>query len=180
MPKVTCEPDEFVLADFSPKRSSLFFPVIELLLISGVIFLGIGAIDAYFDSVARSTFGTTYASALQITAMLPEDQTVLALLWARRALVVLWLWLAWRRCIRHVVYRSRSRMMLTSQRLITATGHVVRSEISEIPLRHIVDARHRGSEVAVYTMGARVPILLHNVPQAKRFVRVLREQIQRV
>lgn len=177
MPKVSFEPDEALLADLSPKRRSVLFPVLELIVITGLVWLGIGAIDAHFDSVARATFGTVYSPSSYVSTMLPQDQTLVALLWARRLLLVAWVWMAWRRCIRHLVFRARSRMMLTNQRLITATGHL-RSDIAQIPLGHVVDARHRGSDVAVYTMGARLPIVLHNVPKAKKFVRLLRQQIR--
>lgn len=177
MAKVSFAPDESLLADLSPNRNSVLFPVLELIIITGLVWLGIGLIDAHFDRVARATFGVVYAPPSLVATMLPQDQTLLVLVWLRRLVLVAWAWLAWSRCIRHLVFRARARMMLTDQRLITATGHL-RSEISEVPLAHVVDARHRGSDVAVYTMGARLPIVLHNVPQAKKFTRLLREQIR--
>lgn len=177
MAKVTFAPDEALLADLSPNRSSVLFPVLELVVITGLVWLGVGLIDAHFDSVARNTFGAVYAPPSAIVAMLPQDQTLTALLWLRRLLLVAWVWMAWSRCIKHLLFRARARMMLTNQRLITMTGHL-RSEVGEVPLRHIVDARHRGSDVAVYTMGARLPMVMHNVPQAKKFVRLLRENMR--
>ena len=177
MAKLTIDPQEHLLADLSPQRRSVIFPVLELIIITGLAWLLVGLIDAHFDSVARSTFGTIYSPQTQIVAMLPEDQTLMVLLWLRRAVVVAWVVLSWTRCIRHLVFRSRSRMMLTDERLITATGHW-RSEIAQIPLAHIVDARHRGSDVALYTMGARMPVVLHNVPKAKKFVRLLKSEIR--
>ncbi|MGV0397235.1 hypothetical protein ACUY3M_02725 [Corynebacterium suicordis] len=175
MAKVTIDPHEVLLADLSPQRRSVIFPVLELIVITGLIWLGVGLIDAHFDAVAQATFGVHYSPSSVVVAQLPQDQTLMVLLWLRRGLLILWAVLAWRRCIRHLVFRARSRMMLTNERLITASGHW-RSQISEIPMAHIVDARHRGSDVALYTMGARTPVMLHNVPKAKRFVRLLRNE----
>lgn len=177
MAKVSIDPHEELLADLSPQRRSVVFPVLELIVITGVTWLLVGLIDAHFDNVARATFGAVYAPPSQIVALLPQDQTLMVLLWLRRIVLVAWVFLSWRRCIRHVVFRNRSRMMLTNERLITATGHW-RSEISEIPLAHIVDARRRGSDVALYTMGARMPLVMHNVPKAKKFVRILKGEIR--
>src|SRR5699024_12369803 len=81
--------------------------------------------------------------------------------------------LAWRRCGRQMIFRARSRMMLTNERLITATGHW-RSQTAQVPLEYIVDARAKGSTVSVFVMGTRNPIVLRDVPYAKRFVRLIR------
>lgn len=67
-------------------------------------------------------------------------------------------------------------MVLTDQRLITATGHW-RSDIAQVPLAHIVDARQRGQEVSVYVVGARMPVVLRQVPHARKFTKLLRGQI---
>lgn len=154
MAKVTFDPHEVLLAELSPSRRSVFFPVLELLLVTGIIWMGIGFLDSGDFSLPQ-----------------PQD------MWVRRILLLLWVWLAWRRCIKHLIFRSRSRMVLTDQRLITATGHL-RSQIAQIPLANIVDARAQGGDVAVYVAGARVPIILHSVPQAKKFVRILQGQIR--
>lgn len=157
MAKLSFAPEETLLADLSPQRSTMAYPVLELILITGVIWLGIGALDAYISTAAGNE--------------LP------VLRWLRISLLVAWIVFAWRRCIRHLLFRHRSRMMLTNQRLITASGHL-RSQIAEVPLAHIVDARNRGSQVWIYTMGARVPLVMHNVPKAKKFVRLLRQYLR--
>ncbi|MBC2682129.1 hypothetical protein [Corynebacterium anserum] len=177
MAKVSFAPHESLLADVSPHRRSVLFPVLEFIVITGLVWLGIGLIDAYFDKVAVAHFGVAYTPPSLVAKLLPHDQTLMVLTWLRRLLLIAWAWLAWTRCIRHLIFRSRTRMVLTDRRLITASGHV-RSEICEVPLEHIVDARHRGSDVAVYTIGARLPLVLHNVPQAKKFARLLRKQIR--
>lgn len=172
MSKVVFDPDEPVLAELSPTRRSVIFPVLELLLITGLIWLGIGGIDRYFASVAMTNVGYEFTP-LSDVRFYVNDPLLTPMLWLRRGLVVLWLWLAWRRCIRHLIYRARSRMVLTDRRLITASGHV-RSRIAEIPMYAIMDARSTGSTVSIFVVGQRMPVVLQSVPQAKKFARLVR------
>lgn len=174
MAQIDFDPDEVILAELSPSRRSVLFPVLELLLISGLIWLGIGLIDAHFISVATANFGYHFAPPSAVTQQLPNTELE-ALLWLRRGLLVLWVVLAWRRCIRHIVYRHRSRMILTDRRLITASGHM-RSQITSIPLHQIVDARQRGGRVNVYIVGARMPYQLDYVPQAKKLAKMIQQR----
>lgn len=172
MSKVIFDPDEPTLAELSPTRRSVIFPVLELLLITGVIWLGIGAIDRYFASVAMSNLGYEL-SPLSDVRLYVSNPLLTPMLWLRRGLLLLWLWLAWRRCIRHLIYRARSRMVLTDRRLITASGHM-RSRIAEIPMYAIMDARSSGSTVSIFVVGQRMPVVLQSVPQAKKFARLVR------
>ncbi|MCX2162225.1 MULTISPECIES: hypothetical protein [Corynebacterium] len=175
MAKVRFEPDEVILAELSPSRRSAFFPIVELILITGLIWMAIGLIDGHLASQSVQILGFE-PNPLTRAGDLTQNDTLISLVWGRRALLVLWVILAWRRCIRHLVFRQRSRMVLTDQRLITATGHL-RSEIAQVPLGHIVDARHRGQEVSVYVAGTRMPVVLRQVPYAKKFTKLLRNQI---
>ncbi len=174
--KIEFAPDEVILAELIPTRRSVFFPLLELLLITGVIWFGIGALDHYLDQVAVQQLGRTLPHPTDVMEQV-SDQVGEMAVWARRGLLLLWVWLAWRRCIRHLVFRARSRVVLTDHRLITATGHI-RSYISQVPLQHIVDARSRGSDVAVYVIGTRHPMMLRDVPYAKRFTRLIRSQVE--
>ena len=81
--------------------------------------------------------------------------------------------------MRHLIFRARSRMLLTDRRLITATGHL-RSRIGQIPLANVVDCRSHRGDVAVYVAGARVPLVLHSVPYTRKFERLLKSQLRRV
>ncbi|WP_311488674.1 hypothetical protein [uncultured Corynebacterium sp.] len=170
--KITFEPGEQILAELCPNRRSLLFPVLELLLITGVTWALIGLIDHYLDAEALRLLGYSLPVPSQL-AMHVGEPLYVAAQWGRRALVVLWLFLAWRRCGRQMIFRARSRMMLTNERLITATGHW-RSQTAQVPLEYIVDARAKGSTVSVFVMGTRNPIVLRDVPYAKRFVRLIR------
>lgn len=175
MSKVRFEPGEVVLAELSPSRRSAFFPILRLVLITGLIWMAIGLIDGHLASEATRLLGYE-PNPLTMVGELTRNDALISLVWGRRALLVLWVILAWRQCIRHLIYRQRSRMVLTDQRLITATGHW-RSDIAQVPLAHIVDARQRGQEVSVYVVGARMPVVLRQVPHARKFTKLLRGQI---
>mgnify|MGYP000049970448 FL=1 len=161
MSKITFDPDEQILAELSPARRSMFFPVLRLLVWTGLFWMGIGALDQYMATHAL------------------DAPTVDSFTWLRRGLLLLWLIVCWRRCVRHLVFRARSRMLLTDRRLITASGHV-RSRIGQIPLANIVDCRAYRGDVAVYVAGARVPLVLHSVPYTRKFERLLKSQIKSV
>ena len=161
MSKITFDPGEQVLAELSPARRSMFFPVLRLLLWTGLFWMGIGALDQYVATNAL------------------DAPSVEAFLGLRRGLLLLWLIVCWRRCVRHLIFRARSRMLLTDRRLITATGHV-RSRIGQIPLANVVDCRSHRGDVAVYVAGARVPLVLHSVPYTRKFERLLKSQLRRV
>lgn len=181
MPKIRFDPDEEVLAELSPTRRSTLFPVLELAVITAVVWLGVGAIDAYLGSLAVTWTGGIPGNIADVPHLVEQAGgtdagTATAALWGRRLLLVLWVWLAWRRCLRHLLFRSRSRMILTDRRLITATGHM-RSHIGEVPLGQIVDAGHHGSDVRVFLRGGGRPLVLHDVPYARRFTRMLRSRM---
>lgn len=177
MAQIDFDRDEVILAELSPSRRSLLFPVLELLLITGLIWLAVGLIDAHFIAVATNAFGYHFAPPSAVTQQL-DNAELIPLLWLRRGLLVLWVILAWRRCIRHMVYRHRSRMILTDRRLITASGHL-RSQVTSIPMHHIVDAWHKGGKVNVYVAGARLPYQLDYVPQAKRLTKMIHQETRR-
>lgn len=178
MPKIRFDPDEEVLAELSPSRKSTVFPVLEFVVITGVVWLGVGLVDSYLADLARQWLGYVPESIASVPDLVGEQDAgaATAALWGRRALLVAWVWLSWRRCLRHLLFRSRSRMILTDRRLVTATGHM-RSQLGEVPLSHIVDVRHQGSDVEVYLRGGGRPLVLRDVPSTRKFVKLLRSRI---
>src|SRR5699024_2179860 len=119
--KITFEPGERILAELCPNRRSLLFPVLELLLITGVTWALIGLIDHFLDAEALRLLGYSLPVPSQL-ALHVNDPLYLTAQWGRRALVVLWLFLAWRRCGRQMIFRARSRMMLTNERRCRPPG----------------------------------------------------------
>ncbi|MDN5581768.1 MAG: PH domain-containing protein [Corynebacterium sp.] len=178
MPKIQFAPDEQVFAELSPSRRSTLFPVLELIVITGLVWMVVGLLDSYLGGLATTWVGYVPDNIGDVPLLVGESDasTATAALWARRALLVLWVWLAWRRCLRHLLFRHRSRMMLTDRRLITATGHL-RSQVGEVPLGQIVDVSAHKSEVRVFLRGGGRPLVLRDVPYARRFARMVRSRI---
>ncbi|MGO1948733.1 MAG: hypothetical protein ACTH1D_03815 [Mycobacteriaceae bacterium] len=178
MPKIRFARDEEVLAELSPSRRSTLYPVLEFVVITGIVWLGIGLVDAYLADLATRWQGFVPPNIAEVPDLVGSEDsgTATAAVWGRRLLLVVWVWLSWRRCVRHLLFRSRSRMILTDRRLVTATGHM-RSQVGEVPMAQVVDVRHKGSDVAVYLRGGGRPLVLRDVPYAKRFTRLVRSRI---
>ena len=167
---------ERLLADVSPSRSTVVFPVLEMLLITGLAWLAVGWIDSQAAARAVDLLGYELYPPSALVAAFPNDRWAQIYLWGHRLVLVLWAIGLWRRGIRHMIFRQRSRMVLTTQRLVTASGGW-RSRTGEVPLAHVVDARRKGSSVAVYLRTSSVPVVLRNVPASKQFTHLLREQL---
>ncbi|WP_291479998.1 PH domain-containing protein [Corynebacterium sp.] len=178
VPKITFAPDEEVLAELSPSRRSTLFPVLELVVITGLVWLAVGMLDSYLAELATTWVGYVPGNIGDVPALVGDSDSTAATaaLWARRAVLLAWAWLSWRRCLRHLLFRTRSRMILTDSRLITATGHM-RSRIGEVPLSQIVDVGVHKSEVRVFLRGGGRPLVLRDVPYARRFARLLHSRI---
>jgi hypothetical protein len=178
MPRIRFAPDEEVLAELSPSRKSTLFPVLEFAVITGIVWLGIGLIDSYLADLSQQWQGYVPSNIADVPDLVGESDTTMATaaVWGRRALLVAWVWLSWRRCLRHLLFRTRSRMILTDRRLLTATGHL-RSHIGEVPLAQVADVRHQGSDVTVYLRGGGRPLVLRDVPYTRKFARLMRSRI---
>lgn len=178
MPKIRFSPDEEVLAELSPSRRSTVFPVLELMVITAVVWLAVGLIDSYLGGLAVNWVGYVPGNIGAVPQFLDGSDATMATaaLWGRRLLLVAWVWLSWRRCLRHLLFRARSRMILTDRRLITATGHL-RSHIGEVPLAQVADVSVRGTDVRVFLRGGGQPVLLRDVPHARRFGRMVSYRI---
>ena len=174
--KIRFEPGEQLLAELNPSRRSVVFPVLELVVLTGVLWLAIGTVDGWLDSLLRTAQGWTAHPPLDNADALPGNPQVTVAVWLRRALVVVWVVAAWRRCLRHLLFRRRSRMLLTDRRLITATGHV-RSEIGQLPLSEVIDVSSRGRTVTLHIRGSMYPVVLHDVPSPRKFIRLLRSAL---
>ncbi|MEJ6549416.1 hypothetical protein PQI66_07660 [Corynebacterium sp. USCH3] len=178
MPKINFAPDEEVLAELSPSRRSTLFPVLEMVVLTGIVWLVVGLLDSYLGGLATTWAGYVPDNVAEVPQLVGDADagTATAALWARRLVLVLWVWLSWRRCLRHLLFRTRSRMILTDSRLITATGHM-RSHVGEVPLAQIVDVRTHKSEVRVFLRGGGRPLVLRDVPFTKKFARLLHSRI---
>lgn len=178
MAKIRFDRGEMILAELSPSRRSIIFPVLELILVTGGVWLLIGLLDAHLAALATAAVGYVPGDVGDIPGLPGVDVSAIAALWARRVLLVIWVWLAWRRCIRHLLFRQRSRIILTDRRLITASGDW-RSRVIELPVSQIAEVAHSGSTVSVWIRGYREPMRLTDVPYADELTRMIGARIVR-
>lgn len=178
MPKIRFDRGEVILAELSPSRRSVIFPVLELILATGVVWLLIGLLDAHLADEAVRVAGHVPDNLAEVPGFAGVAGSASAALWGRRVLLVVWVWVAWRRCVRHLVFRQRSRIILTDRRLVTASGDW-RSRVMDIPLDEVTEVRQRGSTVNVWTRGSRVPVRLADVPYAADVAAMVDERIVR-
>ncbi|WP_297005061.1 PH domain-containing protein [uncultured Corynebacterium sp.] len=178
MAKVHFDLGEVVLAELSPSRRSVIFPVLELILATGIVWLLIGLLDAHLADEAVRVVGHVPDNLAVVPGLDGVAGTTSAALWGRRLLLLVWVWAAWRRCLRHLVFRQRSRIILTDRRLVTASGDW-RSRVLDIPLDQVTEVRQRGGTVSVWTRGSRVPVRLTDVPYAADVAAMVDERIVR-
>lgn len=176
MPKIRFDDGEVILAELSPSRKSLIFPVLELILATGVAWLLIGLVDAHLAMVATNAVGTVPSNLGTVPGLPGVDTSALPALWARRILLIIWVWIAWRRCLRHMLFRQRSRIILTDRRLITASGDW-RSRVMEIPVDQVVEVNQHGGMLSVWTRGHHAPCELKDVPHAAKVAEMLSARI---
>ncbi len=170
----TPHPGETILARVHPKRSTLLFPFLELLVITGMVWLAIGLIDHQLINQSVAILGYETPNPVAFATAYPTPETT-AYLWGRRALLILWLLLGWRRFIKPVMNRNKQLTILTNYRLITHDGQR-RNPPTEIPLQHITDARAKGSKLRIYLQGAYRPWELANLPQPKKLATIIHYQ----
>lgn len=175
MSKVNIEPGEVVLADLNPTRSSTLKPVLWLLILTAGCFAILGVLDQWLDACARYYFGGEVNPPVVLYSLIDPnaDKAIGVAVWARRITLIVTLLLSWRLCFRYLLFRSRSRLIITDRRMITASGHV-RSRVMEVPMEQIVHAQARRSTIDVYVSGMRTPMRLTDVPYPKRVVKMLR------
>ncbi len=143
---------EVVRADFSAPARTLFFPFLELLLITALCWMAVGFMDQP-------------GSAWDVNL--------------RNGVVGLWLALsAWRFGL-PVIRARRRRFIVTDQRVIARSG-TLRSRVDSIPFHqiHSVRRRRRGISIAVY--GYDRPIFFEDVPKTKRVEKMIGASLRRV
>lgn len=135
--------NEEVLFDLNPAFGRLFMPLMELILVTGVVWLLVGFIDGPYIG----------------SGDLMGVRTMLLIGW-----VVM---IAWRVGL-PVARWLRERIVVTDEQLIVRDGSRVRA----IPLRAIRAVDRKGSEVRIRASGA-PPVVLYDVPSARKISRIL-------
>ncbi|WP_448852054.1 hypothetical protein [Corynebacterium sp. 335C] len=141
------DPGEEVLLDVNPVFTDLVRPMVELAVITGVIWLLVGFIDGPYigDGDLRGL------RAMLLTAW------PLLLAWRVGAPVLGWL---------------GRRLVVTDRRLILRRG-IVRPDIVVVDLRSVRGVGRRGSVLEVSTGPWRPPLVIEGVPGSRRVARVI-------
>ncbi|MFH0411245.1 hypothetical protein ACG98H_03905 [Corynebacterium sp. L4756] len=134
----------------SPFRAHLF-PILELVLITGVLWILIGWLDVQVNQGAID----------------------LAL---RNGVVLLWSCLALWRFVLPVFRQRRKRFIVTNRRVI-ARAPTMKGQTDSIPLGDIVGVRRRRGGISLAIRGYERAIHFPDVPKTKRIEKILNQQI---
>lgn len=149
-PAYKVDPSERILVDTRPRLRVLFFPFLEALLATGVIWAGIG----YLDS--RVMFQA-------------EDYPTLRLgLYCAWGAALLWL------LVRPTVAWSRRRLVVTTHRLLVRFS---RTEILDIPLAQVAGIQKVGSSLQFGVRGSS-PVSVEQVAKIRKVKRVVERQLR--
>lgn len=139
--------DEEVIIDTNPTFSGIVWPLIELMAITGIVWLLIGFIDKDPATAANLAF----------------IRTILMLVWAlllvRRVAVPVLRWL-------------RERFILTDRRILLRHG-LIRTDVSSIDLRSVRGVRRQGSDLLFATYGYGGPITVPNIPSSRKVAKMV-------
>lgn len=143
--------DEVVRADVTAPASSLFFPFLELLLVTGLSWIAIGYLD-------------------QPGSQMPVE--------IRNGVVLFWALLAVWRFVLPLIRARRSRFVVTNQRVLVRAP-TLRSRVDSIPLRQIHSVGRRRRDLSVSVWGLDRPLYFPGVPKAKRIEQLIRASYSR-
>ncbi|MDO5097637.1 MAG: PH domain-containing protein [Corynebacterium sp.] len=142
---------EKVLVDVTSPFSALTHPVLELIVITGVLWMIIGYIDAP---------GSAWADNLML----------------RNGLVLVWALLAlWRFVLPVMRLRSR-RLVVTNQRVTIRIAGLGRS-VHTFPMHVVRDVARKRSTIYLAISGNDRPVVINDVPHAKRVLLEIQKAI---
>lgn len=144
-------PDEHVRADITAGFGALLYPVVELIVITGLCWMGIGWMD--------------------------RDETTLDPgMFVRNGLVALWFVLVLLRFVLPVIAARRRRIIVTDQRII-ARDAGLGSGVDSIYLSSIHHVGRKRRDITLSVAGLDHLVLLESVPKAKSVARRIEEGI---
>lgn len=143
--------EERVLVDLTSSLHSLTFPVLELILITGLFWIGLGYLDR------------------------PDVEAAMEL---RNAVVVLWAGLATWRFLLPLVRSRRRRFMVTDRRVVVRAGRF-RARVDSIPLHQIYRVNRRRNRISLAIAGYDRPLYFRDIPKAKKAVATIERSLPR-
>ncbi|WIM68244.1 hypothetical protein QP027_02250 [Corynebacterium breve] len=143
--------DEYARVDMCAPISTLFFPFLELVLITGLLWIVVGFMDQ------------------------PGQVIDMQL---RNGVVLLWAFLAFWRFVLPLMRSRRQRFVVTNKRVLARTGSL-KPRVDSIPLQQIHSARRYKGGISIAVYGLDRPVYFPNVGRTKRVEQALREPVRR-
>ncbi|MGO1951097.1 hypothetical protein [Corynebacterium casei] len=137
--------------DVTAPYRALLWPVLELVLITGICWIGIGWLDVQVNNQAF-------------------DVAI------RNAVVAIWAALSVWRFVIPVMRHRRKRFIVTNHRVI-ARAPTFQGQIDSIPLRDVVGVRRRRGGISLAIRGYDRAIHFPDVPKTKRIEKVLNQRL---
>lgn len=150
MGKLSMREGEVKRVDVTAPYRSFLFPVLELVLITGVCWMGIGWIDA-------NTFD-------------PTQRGAVLLAWA---LLALW------RFVLPLMRARRRRFIVTNHRIL-ARGGKFGAHTDSIPLRDVAGVRRRRGGITLAIRGYDRPLYFPDLPKPKKIERIIDDSLQQL
>ncbi|GAA1472328.1 hypothetical protein P4N68_03905 [Corynebacterium felinum] len=141
--------NERLLVDLTSPVHATVFPFIELVAITGVAWMLIG----YFDGPGLN----------------PDMHNVLVGLWA---VLVCW------RFFFKVFSLRRRRIVVTDQRIVVRSAGLA-GAVATFPLSAVRQVARRRGTIMLAVMGADRPVIIPEVPQAKRVQAIIEQELMR-
>lgn len=151
--RVTSE--ERIYVDLTSPLSAMLFPVLELIIITGICWMGIG----YFDRLP-DMFG--YVPAMDFP---PGTRDLILGVW-----VALGLW----RFLLPLIRQRRFRITVTDRKLLVRPSGL-RSRYDSIPLSYMQGVQRRRKTLILGVGGQSRPYVVNDVPKVKKVESVLRD-----
>ena len=147
---LSIKPDEQVLVDMTAPNSNLVFPFLEVVLLTGLAWMGIGWLDNPHN--------------------LPQLNTGLfdpALL--HNAVVAVWMLLVVWRFVLPLLRNRKQRFIVTNQRIVARPAKLT-AKVDSIPLHQVLDVARRRKGISLAVRGFSYPLYFGGVPKSKKVV----------
>ena len=142
------KPDEQVLVDMTAPTSTLVFPFLEVILLTGVAWMGIGWLDnpPSLPDLAAGVFGPVLL---------------------HNSVVTVWLVLVVWRFVLPLLRSRKQRFIVTNQRIVARPAKLT-AKVDSIPLGQVLDVARRRKGISLAVRGFSYPLYFGGVPKSKK------------
>ena len=147
---LSIKPDEQVLVDMIAPNSNLVFPFLEVVLLTGLAWMGIGWLDNPHN-----------------LAQLNTELLDPALL--HNSVVAVWMLLVVWRFVLPLLRNRKQRFIVTNQRIVARPAKLT-AKVDSIPLHQVLDVARRRKGISLAVRGFSYPLYFGGVPKSKKVV----------